>query len=81
MTDDELAKIVEEIEEFIINKTQSHKVTILNLTAVFLSRIASRIALLSVECKMRRDFTYLLNSVASSVEESTQEEQQKETLQ
>jgi hypothetical protein len=77
MTDDELTKIVEEIEDFIVNKTQSHKLTILNLTAVFLSRIA----LLSVECKMQRDFTYLLNSVASSVEESTQEEHQKETLQ
>jgi hypothetical protein len=77
MTDDELTKIVEEIEDFIVNKTQSHKLTILNLTAVFLSRIA----LLSVECKMQRDFTYLLNSVASSVEELTAEESQKVTLQ
>ena len=77
MTDDELTKIVEEIEDFIVNKTQSHKLTILNLTAVFLSRIA----LLSVECKMQRDFTYLLNSVASSVEELTTEESQKVTLQ
>jgi hypothetical protein len=77
MTDDELEKLVVEIEDFIVSKTQSHKVTILNLTAVYLSRIA----LLSVECRMQKEFVYLLNSVSHSVEELTQEENQKVTLQ
>jgi hypothetical protein len=77
MTDDELEKLVVEIEDFIVSKTQSHKVTILNLTAVYLSRIA----LLSVDCGMQKEFVYLLNSVAHSVEELTQEENQKVTLQ
>jgi hypothetical protein len=77
MTDDELEKLVVEIEDFILKNIQSGKLTILNLTAVYLSRIA----LLSVECKMQKDFVYLLNSVAQSVEELTQEEKQKVTLQ
>jgi hypothetical protein len=77
MTDAELEKLVVEIENFIVSKTKSHKLTILNLTAVYLSRIA----LLSVECGMQKDFVYLLNSVAHSVEELTTEEHQKVTLQ
>jgi hypothetical protein len=77
MTDDELEKLVVEIEDFIVTKVQSNKLTILNLTAVYLSRIA----LLSVDCGMQKEFVYLLNSVAHSVEELTAEEQQKVTLQ
>jgi hypothetical protein len=77
MTDIELEELVEEIEEFIVTKVQTHKVTILNLTAIYLSRIA----LLSVECNMQKDFTYLLNSVADSVDELSREEKQKVTLQ
>jgi len=77
MTDDELEKLVEEIEEFIVDKVKDHKLTILNLTAVYLSRIA----LIAVEYKSQKEFTYLLNSVAESVEELTREEKQKVTLQ
>ena len=77
MTDEELEKLVVEIEDFIVSKVQDNKLTILNLTAVYLSRIA----LLSVDCKMQKEFVYLLNSVAHSVEELTAEEQQKVTLQ